>query len=48
LTPNKKTQPIQWTEWPTGALVAEPTNWCIGGCWFTLVLPWAHGAVPQL
>jgi len=22
LVPNEKTQPIQWTEWPTGALVA--------------------------
>ncbi len=27
LTPNEKTQPIQWTEQPTGA------KWCIGGRW---------------
>jgi hypothetical protein len=26
-TPNEKTQPIQWTEWPTGALVAVNSLW---------------------
>ncbi len=25
--PNEKTQPIQWTEWPTGALVAVNSLW---------------------
>ncbi len=25
--PNEKTQPIQWTEWPTGALVAINSLW---------------------
>jgi hypothetical protein len=24
---NEKTQPIQWTEWPTGALVAAGSLW---------------------
>ncbi len=24
---NEKTQPIQWTEWPTGALVAVNSLW---------------------
>jgi hypothetical protein len=24
---NEKTQPIQWTEWPTGALVATSSLW---------------------
>jgi len=27
LTPNEKTQPIQWTEQPTGALVAAGSLW---------------------
>jgi hypothetical protein len=27
LTLNKKTQPIQWTEWPTSALVAADSLW---------------------
>ncbi len=27
LTSNEKTQPIQWTEWPTGALVAAGSLW---------------------
>jgi hypothetical protein len=27
LTPNEKTQPIQWTERPTGALVAAGSLW---------------------
>jgi hypothetical protein len=25
--PNEKTQPIQWTQWPTGALVAVDSFW---------------------
>jgi hypothetical protein len=25
--PNEKMQPIQWTEWPTGALVAAGSLW---------------------
>jgi hypothetical protein len=25
--PNEKTQPIKWTEWPTGALVAVSSLW---------------------
>jgi hypothetical protein len=29
LAPNEKTQPIQWTEWPTGALVAAGSLWLI-------------------
>jgi len=24
---NENTQPIQWTEWPTGALVAADSLW---------------------
>jgi hypothetical protein len=28
-TPNEKTQPIQWTERPTGALVAASSLWPI-------------------
>jgi hypothetical protein len=27
LAPNEKTQPIHWTEWPTGALVAAGSLW---------------------
>jgi hypothetical protein len=27
LTLNEKTQPIQWTEWRTGALVAAGSLW---------------------
>jgi hypothetical protein len=27
LMPNEKMQPIQWTEWPTGALVAAGSLW---------------------
>jgi len=27
LSPNEETQPIQWTEWPTGALVAAGSLW---------------------
>jgi hypothetical protein len=27
LVPNEKPQPIQWTEWPTGALVAAGSLW---------------------
>jgi hypothetical protein len=27
LAPNEKTQPNQWTEWPTGALVAAGSLW---------------------
>jgi hypothetical protein len=27
LAPNEKTQPIQWTERPTGALVAADSLW---------------------
>jgi hypothetical protein len=27
LVPKEKTQPIQWTEWPTGALVAADSLW---------------------
>ncbi len=27
LVPNEKTQPIQWTEQPTGALVAAGSLW---------------------
>jgi hypothetical protein len=34
--PNEKTQPIQWTERPTGALVAVNSLWPAGGYWFTL------------
>jgi hypothetical protein len=34
--PNEKTQPIQWTERPTGALVAVNSLWPTGGCWFTV------------
>jgi hypothetical protein len=30
LAPNEKTQPIQWTEWPTGALMAAGSLWPIG------------------
>jgi len=30
LAPNEKTQPIQWTEWPTGALMAASSLWPIG------------------
>jgi len=26
---NEKTQPIQWTKWPTGALVAVGSFWAI-------------------
>ncbi len=33
--PNEKMQPIQWTERPTGALVAVDSLCPIGGCWFT-------------
>jgi hypothetical protein len=29
LTPNEKMEPIQWTEWPTGALVAAGSLWPI-------------------
>ncbi len=32
---NEKMQPIQWTEWPTGAVVAG-SPWCTSGHWFTL------------
>jgi hypothetical protein len=27
LAPNEETKPIQWTEWPTGALVAAGSLW---------------------
>ncbi len=27
MTPNEKMQPIQWTEWPTSALVAASSLW---------------------
>jgi hypothetical protein len=27
LMPNEKMQPIQWTEWPTGALMAAGSLW---------------------
>jgi hypothetical protein len=27
LAPNEKMQPIQWTEWPTSALVAVGSFW---------------------
>ncbi len=36
LAPNEKTQPIQWTERPTGALVA------VGSLW-----PWVQGLVSK-
>jgi len=29
LAPNEKMEPIQWTEWPTGALVAAGSLWPI-------------------
>jgi hypothetical protein len=32
LTPNEKTQPIHWTERPTGALVAAGSLWPIHMC----------------
>jgi hypothetical protein len=35
--PNEKTQPIQWTERPTGALVGANSLWPIG---ITLLLVW--------
>jgi hypothetical protein len=31
LMSNEKTQPIQWTEWPTDALVAIGSFWPMGG-----------------
>jgi len=34
LAPNEKTQPIQWTEQPTGALVAVNSLWPLRGCLF--------------
>jgi hypothetical protein len=33
--PNEKTQPIRWTERPTGALVAVNSLWPTRGYWFT-------------
>jgi len=31
--PNEKTQGIQWTERPTGTLVAAGSLWTVRGCW---------------
>jgi hypothetical protein len=37
LAPNEKTQPIQWTERPTGALVGAGSLWlCVTSTWLTL------------
>jgi len=29
LAPNEKLHPIQWTEWPTGALVSAGSLWLL-------------------
>jgi hypothetical protein len=43
LMPSEKTQPIQWTEWPTGALVAAGS--LRRHCWLQL---WTWGSALSL
>jgi hypothetical protein len=38
--PNEKTQPIQWTERPTGALVAVNSLWPTYGTWLQHAGKW--------